>query len=484
MTFAARAPGSVAGGMSARLARAVGPLAAVGAASAGAALAALPARLGVAAVIGAVAAVVVVLGDGWLLLYVAAQPLQGVSLLGVQAFGFRLSHVFFLVVLFLLLWRVLVRRVLPPRVGLLDGLVVAFVGYTLLSIIWSRAPVSTSLVTGGKLAFNLVVFVGLSALVQRDPVRTLRTVAWGFGIAFVYMAGISAYNLFQLGFRGLIASIVIEQSVSSSESVKGLNVALTTFTGWASRNIVAGWMALGVMVVWGTLCGRWRQISLLERMAWFTAFAAAGGYIILSLSRGTWLGLVVTAPVVWWRAGHRVNGRMLAWLLAGGAAFAAAMVATGVWDVLVARVGVASSAVDPAVSTRLETWKSVLVTFAQHPIAGVGIKGTEGLARAQDIDAANVHNVYIQVLGELGLIGAALFSWMVGYLLWRLWRAGDVLPAPFRGLAWGLFAALTCYLAQSLTQAEFMDLGIWTVLGLAAGLVHLPAAPGTARPPE
>jgi len=307
MTLAARAPGSVAGGMSARLARAVGPLAAVGAASAGAALAALPARLGVAAVIGAVAAVVVVLGDGWLLLYVAAQPLQGVSLLGVQAFGFRLSHVFFLVVLFLLLWRVLVRRVLPPRVGLLDGLVVAFVGYTLLSIIWSRAPVSTSLVTGGKLAFNLVVFVGLSALVQRDPVRTLRMVAWGFGIAFVYMAGISAYNLFQLGFRGLIASIVIEQSVSSSESVKGLNVALTTFTGWASRNIVAGWMALGVMVVWGTLCGRWRQISLLERMAWFTAFAAAGGYIILSLSRGTWLGLVVTAPVVWWRAGHRVN---------------------------------------------------------------------------------------------------------------------------------------------------------------------------------
>lgn len=470
--------------MAARVAGRLWLLAVAGAASAGIALAALPPRMGLAAVLGAVAAGAVVLYDGWLTLYVAAQPLQGISLLGVQAFGFRLSHVFFLVVLFLLLCRALVRRAPPPRVGLLDGLVVAFVGYALLSIVWSPAALSTSLVSGGKLAFDLAVFFGLSALVQRDPVRTLRTVALGFAIAFVYMAGISAYNLFQLGFKSLIASMVIEQSVSTSESMQGLNTALTTFTGWAGHNIIAGWMALGGMVVWGTLAGRWRQLRPMERIAWLTAFAAAAGYILLSLSRGTWLSLVLAAPVVWWRAGHRVTKRWVAWLLAGGASVSVVGAATGLWDVVVARVGVASSALDPAVPSRLATWKLVLDTFAQHPIAGVGLKGTEALARAVDIEAANAHNVYVQILGELGLIGAALFASMVGYLLWRLWRAGNVLPDSYRRLAWGLFAAVTCYLAQSLTQAEFMDLGIWTLLGLAAGLIHLSPTPVTAQRPE
>ena len=462
-----------------RLARGVGAVAVLAAALSSAAIAGLPIRQGVVAVLGLAAVLGVVLGDGWLMMYIAAQPLQGISLLGVQAFGFRLSHVFFLVVLFLLLWGVLVRRHPLPRTGLLDALVVVFGAYVLLSITWSPAPLSSSLVTGGKLAFDLAVFVGLSALVQREPVRTLRIVAWGFGIAFVYMAGLSAYNLFQMGFRGLIATILIEQSLSTSESVKGLSLALSTFTGWAGRNIIAGWMALGVMIVWGSLSGRWRQVGLFERVAWFVAFAAAAGYILLSLSRGTWLSLAVAAPVLWWRAGHRISGRWVAWLVVGGLVVATVVVTTGLWDVVVARVGVASAAVDPAVSTRLETWQAVLATFARHPIIGVGLKGTEVLSRAVDPNAANPHNVYIQILGELGLIGAVLFAAMVGHLLWRLWRAGDSLPAPLNRLAWGLFGAMTCYLAQSLTQAEFMDLGVWTVMGLAAGLIQV--SPTTAE---
>lgn len=449
------------------------PLAVAGAASAGAVLAALPPTLGVAALGGAVAAGLVVLVDGWLTLYVAAQPLQGISLLGVQAFGFRLSHVFFLVALSLVLVRVVTRRFPLPRVGLVDALVVAFIGYTVLSIAWSSAPLSVSLVSGGKLVFDLAVFIGLSALVQNDPVRTLRMAAVGFGLGFLYMAGISAYNLAHLGFKGLVASMVIEQGVSSSESFRRLSTALTTFTGWAGHDTIAGWMALGIMVVWGTLSGRWRQLHAFERIAWPTALLAAAGYILVSMSRAAWLSLVLTAPVVWWRAGHRIRARWVAGLLAAGGVVVGVGIATGLWSVQVARIVVASSGLDPAVWTRLETWKSVLAAFAQHPIVGVGVKGTEALARAVESEAAHAHNVYIQILGELGLIGAVLFIWMLGYILWRLWRAGDTLPASCRRAAWGLFAALACYLAQGLTQAEFMDLGIWTVLGLAAGLTHL-----------
>jgi O-antigen ligase len=459
------------------------PLVMVGAAATGVLLAALPPILGLGALAGTAAAVLVALADGWLTLYVAAQPLQGISLFGVEAFGFRLSHVFFLVALSLIVGRTLTRRSALPRIGLMDTLVAAFVAYTLLSISWSSALLSDSLVSGGKLLFDLGVFIGLSALVQNNPARTLRMAALGFAIGFLYMAGTSAYNLAHLGFKGLVARMVLEQSVSSSPSMRSLTSALTTYTGWAGHDTIAGWIAMGAFVVWGVLSGQMRRLRVTERVGWLLALAAAAAYVLVSMSRAAWLSLILTAPVVWWRTGHRIRVRWVAGLLGTVGVVVGIGVATGLWSVLVARVGVVSSGVDLAVWTRLETWRLVLAAFARHPLLGIGVRGSVALARSVEPTAGHAHNAFIQILGELGLVGAVLFVWMGGYILWRLWHAGNTLPPPYRRAAWGLFAAVVCYLGQSLTQGEFNDLGIWTVLGLAAGLIHLSPEPGAARPP-
>jgi len=466
-------------------ARGVGPLIAVVAALWGGLVAALPTRLSFAAVLGAAAVLAAVLTDAWLTLYVAAYPLQGVSLFGVQAFGFRLSHVFFLVLLAAIGWRAFgAARLALPRVGLLDALVVTFVAYTIASIAWSPAPPSVSMVSGGKLAFDVVVFLTLSALVQRDPEGTLRRVAWGFAIAFLYMAGMAAYNLARLGFRGLVASIVLEQAVTGTSALGGLSGALGSLTGTAGRNIIASWMVLGLMVVWGTVSGRWRGLPARERAVWALAVAGCAGYIVLSLSRTTWLSLVVGAAILWWRAGHQIRARVAVWTVMGMGAVAAGVVASGLAGAVAARAAAAGSVLDLGVSTRLETWRLLLTRFAESPVVGVGIKGTEALTRTISSDAGNPHNVYVQILAELGLVGALLFGALVACVLWRLWRAGNVLPAPHRRLAWGVVVAICCYLVQGLTQAEFMDLGIWTLLGLAAGLLQLQAhrSPGEAAP--
>ena len=110
------------------LARALARLAAFGAVVSGVSMAALPLWLAAAALVGFVVAFWVTMSNAWLALYIAAFPLQGVSLFGVEAFGFRLSHVFFLITLSLFVFSILIReRPNIARLQALDLLVLAFV---------------------------------------------------------------------------------------------------------------------------------------------------------------------------------------------------------------------------------------------------------------------------------------------------------------------------------------------------------------------
>lgn len=476
--------GSASVGAISGLTRGAAVLAASGAALSGVLIGVAQPAVSAGAVFGAVMGVAAAMTDAWLTLYVAAYPLQGVSVLGVQAFGFRLSHVFFLVMLLVLLWRTVVRgRSLELRLGFVDALVVSFVVFTILSMAWSPASLSVSAVACAKLVFDLMVFFVLSALVQRDAAGTLLRVALGFAIAFLYMAGVAIYNLTELGFQGLVASIVLERGATGTSGLWRLNeaIASSSLTGAAGRNIIASWMVLGLMLIWGVLSERWRHVARSERLMWWWALAGAACFIVLSLSRTAWLSLALGVLLLWWISGHGVRLRAAVSVLMVSGVLATAVVVSGVGTLLVSRLQAVSSVLDTGITGRLEIWRAVLTQFVAHPLFGVGIKGTEALTLSFTENAANPHNVYVQILAELGLVGAALFALLVGYLVWKLWRAGNVLPVPLRSTAWGLLAAVCCYLVQSLTQAEFMDLGIWTLLGLAAGMARLRPAPAPMR---
>jgi putative inorganic carbon (hco3(-)) transporter len=202
--------------------------------------------------------------------------------------------------------------------------------------------------------------------------------------------------------------------------------------------------------------------TLTGAATWLTgsraAVAAAGG--------------VVMAAVAWQTLRHRLAAsRRLAVATAAGAV------------VLIAAIAVAPGAVvrevsaSRALDVRMEFLATSLRMMAATPLFGIGIGQyyhsssafmSPGLRAIYPIE--NAHNNFLQIGAELGLVGLALFLWMLWDALARLFRRvrdriDDPVPAAlFAGL--GAFL-LTCLTGHPLLVPE-VAFPFWLTLGAAA----------------
>jgi O-antigen ligase len=144
---------------------------------------------------------------------------------------------------------------------------------------------------------------------------------------------------------------------------------------------------------------------------------------------------------------------------------------------------------------RLDLWHVALRMFDAHPLHGVGLDNFTVLAPgylANDIDiqradlflrsvATQVHNTYLTVLVELGLIGELLFvSFLVAVVAARalrvLARSGDRDAELLgRGLVVGVVGMLTAYVFFS---AQY-EKQLWLLLGALLALATTARATGS-----
>jgi hypothetical protein len=137
----------------------------------------------------------------------------------------------------------------------------------------------------------------------------------------------------------------------------------------------------------------------------------------------------------------------------------------------------------PPPVTRAELWGAALTIFRQHPLLGVGpdnfrhIYGAYlGLPTWDDRVHAN--NLYLELLADVGVIGAIAFAILVALPIASLIRASTLPTTTLRAL-WlaGFAASLLAYFLHSGLDA-FLDftavyLLFWVVLGLAAATAEL-----------
>jgi O-antigen ligase len=131
---------------------------------------------------------------------------------------------------------------------------------------------------------------------------------------------------------------------------------------------------------------------------------------------------------------------------------------------------------------RVDTWKTVLKIVEEHPLDGVGYDGLHQAlpqsAEMMGVDAADSsHNTFLRMLGEEGIVGIALFLW----LLWKCWALSAatlrVARTRFdRQLGIGLGAA-TIGLAISCAFGDrFFNImltgGFWVLCALAEDILH------------
>jgi O-Antigen ligase len=198
-------------------------------------------------------------------------------------------------------------------------------------------------------------------------------------------------------------------------------------------NVLAGHLAIGLILCWGLASGR-RPISrALVAVTWAALFIT----LILTFSRSGLLGAVVAMTVsAIWLSRTGVGG-LIAGLRLAPAVCAAITIVLFAWalhrHLLPAGAGLSDLLLRHFSTTdRLGMIRAALRLMADHPLGGVGARNFSTATRAITPDATvldSVHNVPLLIGAELGLTGLALVGTVVAVLVavgCRRWSARSV----------------------------------------------------------
>jgi putative inorganic carbon (HCO3(-)) transporter len=203
------------------------------------------------------------------------------------------------------------------------------------------------------------------------------------------------------------------------------------------------------------------------------------GTLMLTQSRGAWVGLLVaTLAFLTW---HSRRTRKLAAIVAGTALTLA--VVLGPERVVNATINRSGPGMAADVSGRVELWSRALYGIQDFPFTGMGMNTFRKVMpvlyptflTSPDVDVSHAHNHLLQAALDLGLPGLVAYVsiWMVTcVLLMTVYRrSGERL---YRAAASGLGAGLIAHFVFSMTDAIPLGAKVgvlfWLTLSLAVAL--------------
>jgi len=364
-----------------------------------------------------------------------------------------------------------------------------FLGLAVFSTLWTES-LSVSVKELAKWAEVAVLYVFVATQVKR------KEVLW-IALAFV-IAG------------ALAASQGIYQAVARSGPPGFLfplagRVFLRAYGTFQQPNPYAGYLGLTAPLAYGLLLGllsqgntfaggkpipSWRGGRPAATLIAGGALALMGVAMVLTLSRGGWLGFAAAMVVVSVLVSRRTAALLALAVFLGSSALLLSsfhllppslvqratnfLPFLGNWDL----TQIAVTPQNFAVVERLAHWRAGWLMFAAHPWAGVGF-GNYPVAYAAFAlpdwtdPLGHAHNYYLNVLAELGIAGliAYLALWATaGRLVWQAIRWSTGIE---RGIAVGILGIIVHLSVHNLVDNLFvhaMYLQIAVILGLLAVL--------------
>lgn len=205
-----------------------------------------------------------------------------------------------------------------------------------------------------------------------------------------------------------------------------------------------------------------------RRLAALAALAVVAWALVLTYTRGAWLGTLAGAAVILALTRPRILLALVAALIAAYFVLPAS---------LQERV---TSIVDPSHplnTERLHMWRVALHVVRDHPLTGAGLMDMKPLfTRYADPDYTGVvhghfHSNFLQIAAATGAIGLAAFVALLAAIAIALARALRASRAPReRALALGGLAAFTGFLVEGLFEWNFGDAEVVTLLYALTGI--------------
>jgi len=210
----------------------------------------------------------------------------------------------------------------------------------------------------------------------------------------------------------------------------------------------------------------------LMRLLCLASVGLAAVAIVFSHSRGGFVGLTV-AMGVW---ALREKRRMQAFVV--GALFFLALVIFAPKSFWQRNETVASYQQDVSAMGRVYAWNVASKISLDRPLLGVGVGGFRYAwplyAPPESHEALVAHNVFLDVIGELGFVGLLAFLIFVGGSVGGAFEAATSLE--LRWIAGAVAASVTGYLICDLFSGYILSAHLYVLFGLAASARRIAAA--------
>jgi O-antigen ligase len=191
--------------------------------------------------------------------------------------------------------------------------------------------------------------------------------------------------------------------------------------------------------------------------------AACIAGVIATHSRGGSIGLAVAVVVFALMSRRRAIAGTLAMVATAGVLLFAP---TTFWA---RNETITSYDEDYSVQGRMQAWQVAFHIFRDHPLIGVGEAAfLEAWSQYAPIDAGHrryvAHNLFLEVLGQLGIIGLSGYVAFIIAAFWSAWRARN---GELGGEARAVFAALAGYLVCQQFSGYSLSWFLFTLCGFA-----------------
>jgi O-antigen ligase len=328
----------------------------------------------------------------------------------------------------------------------------ALLAWSALSFTWAYLRDDyPGLAINTTLQYALVALFALALASARPP---LRAIALTLVTAALVYGAIGVLQVARQGPVGLdlLGEFPLNPARSGVSVIQSGDLRWLRPYGLSSHpNVLGGFLAIATLAAGG--------LSFAERgrLRWFGTAAALFCLwcLLLTFSRGAWLGFaagaVAVLPLVWRGIWTERAARRHLLVLAALALIVGAVFVGRYHPLLLTRAGVGSERLEQqSIAERVIFNNVAFVAIERYPLQGVGAGNfpwfsSYYLFYETDIDhrGENVHNVFLLVTAELGVIGLLLMVAVVLSAIGRaLPRSGDALADWYRAVFLGGAVAL------------------------------------------
>lgn len=226
--------------------------------------------------------------------------------------------------------------------------------------------------------------------------------------------------------------------------------------------------------------------SNFDRVVWTTLLFVFGIGLLVCFSRGVWLSLIVAVGFLLMQIKTGEQHRNV--LFVGAVTVLLLLIVSfpGASNIAQERISSVFDFQFASNQARLLRWGQALLMFLENPIIG---KGYGAFAILYEADASLVggytsqfqlgaHSEYLQVLAELGVVGFAVWMWLViAFFRYGFRALKEIEDGFYRSLTIGLLSAelslLVHFIVNNLLNGDAIAIPFWLIYGLLPTVVNI-----------